>query len=266
MKKYTISALPANAVTYNESFALSRDDICFFERLHTHDYFEIEYIYFGEGIQVINGVSYAVRSGDVILLSPEDSHSYYSSTDMRIINCCFSENAFSELKYMTEGCDKAVTLTDEDRASFEELLHLFEGELKREIPSETVCKAYLSAICSLFLRNNKSSALPAFWQPIISYTAVNYADITLESAAKRAHLSKNYFCRKFKKDFGVTFTEYTAHLKIQRAKQLLLLSELSVTEIMTRVGYTNSKLFYKNFKGHTGTTPAKYRQKEGNVK
>ncbi len=254
MKTYKLAELSNGG-----DFFQARDEACFFEKIHTHDYYEMEYIYDGRGVQIIDGVAREVCAGDLLLILPSATHSYYSVTDMKILNCGFSEAAFADLKHAAKSCVPAVSLGAEDRDAFEKLAALLEAELERADSSYSVCKAYLAALFSIFSRNAGTGEPSPFWQQIISYIAASPAEVTLSEVCRRAHLSKTYFCRKFKSRFGVTFTEYTAHLKIQHSKQLLLRSELSVTEIMEESGYSSSKLFYKHFKKYTGTTPARYR-------
>ncbi|MBR6728694.1 MAG: helix-turn-helix transcriptional regulator, partial [Clostridia bacterium] len=59
---------------------------------------------------------------------------------------------------------------------------------------------------------------------------------------------------------GCSFNEYINHLRIEKAKALLLRPELALAQISSIVGYENRSYFGKIFKAKTGTTPAKYRQ------
>ncbi|MFD0677673.1 MULTISPECIES: helix-turn-helix domain-containing protein [unclassified Paenibacillus] len=81
---------------------------------------------------------------------------------------------------------------------------------------------------------------------------------SLTSIAEQFGLNPSYLSRLFKKLNGQSFVQFTANLKIEKAKQLLLNTNLSVSEIAEAVGYTE-RTFGRVFKNVTSTTPANYR-------
>jgi two-component system response regulator YesN len=83
--------------------------------------------------------------------------------------------------------------------------------------------------------------------------------ISLEEVADHLHLNPSYFSRLFKKELGMTFIEYVTLLKMERAKELLDQTSLSVGEICEQLGYDNQSYFIKTFKAHSGATPMEYR-------
>lgn len=84
--------------------------------------------------------------------------------------------------------------------------------------------------------------------------------LTLDLLARQARLSKYHFVRLFKKHLGETPYEYLTGCRINRAKFLLRSTGDSLDEIAEAVGYMSKSNFIAQFKGQTGTTPAKYRQ------
>jgi len=96
--------------------------------------------------------------------------------------------------------------------------------------------------------------------------AQNYIDenylkqLTLEDVADYVHLSVYYFSHMFKKEIGMTFVEYVTEKKISKAQQLLLTTDLSISDIAREVGYWDSNYFGKVFKNTVGTTPSQYRK------
>ncbi|TBL80725.1 helix-turn-helix domain-containing protein [Paenibacillus thalictri] len=86
---------------------------------------------------------------------------------------------------------------------------------------------------------------------------------SLTSVAEQFGLNPSYLSRLFKKLSGQSFVQFTANLKIEKAKQLLLTTQLSVFEIAEAVGYTE-RTFGRVFKNVTGTTPANYRVQHKN--
>ena len=62
-----------------------------------------------------------------------------------------------------------------------------------------------------------------------------------------------------KKYCGKSFSAYLKEKRLNEASELLKTTDLSVTEVMERVGYSDKKLFYAHFKEMFGNTPGKYR-------
>ncbi|WP_420871916.1 helix-turn-helix domain-containing protein [Cohnella rhizosphaerae] len=73
------------------------------------------------------------------------------------------------------------------------------------------------------------------------------------------HINSSYFSRLFKRETGYNFIQYVTNAKMERAKELLARSNISVEEVAARLGYENKSYFAKLFKKHIGGTPGEYR-------
>ena len=85
-------------------------------------------------------------------------------------------------------------------------------------------------------------------------------DLTLKALAAASYLSPFHFARLFKKLTGVSPHNYLAGIRATRAQLLLAETDLSVTEIGTRVGYLSGSHFTKAFRIATGATPREFRR------
>ncbi len=85
--------------------------------------------------------------------------------------------------------------------------------------------------------------------------------ISCDSMAEMVSMNPSYFSRLFKKEVGVSFTDYLNYVRISRAKQLLELEGMTIEEIVSEIGLQNNSCFYRLFKKKVGTTPGKYREK-----
>ena len=83
-----------------------------------------------------------------------------------------------------------------------------------------------------------------------------------EQIARFLFLNVDYLNRVFKKETGITLSEYISGQRIEKAKELLLTSTLSVSEIALEVGFQSFSYFSKIFKKKTGMEPSKYRKDE----
>ncbi|MGM0873188.1 MAG: response regulator transcription factor [Bacillota bacterium] len=96
--------------------------------------------------------------------------------------------------------------------------------------------------------------------------AMSYVDehldeqLSLKEVANYVHLNPSYFSVLFKEQANMTFSEYVTRSRLQKAKNLLIVSNLSVADIAEDVGYSTSKYFIKLFKEYEGQTPSQYRK------
>ncbi|HEY6761622.1 MAG TPA: helix-turn-helix transcriptional regulator [Baekduia sp.] len=90
----------------------------------------------------------------------------------------------------------------------------------------------------------------------------DYADPELDVAelARRAHASVAHFSRTFKETFGETPHQYLQTRRIERAQELLRLSDLTVSQVCLAVGYTSLGSFSATFKRTVGTAPSAWRE------
>lgn len=84
---------------------------------------------------------------------------------------------------------------------------------------------------------------------------------TAEEAALRFGLSLSNFSHRFKGETGTTFRRFLGELRMDRARDLLLSTELSLTDIVREIGYADTNSFIKKFKGEAGMTPMEYRRR-----
>lgn len=86
-------------------------------------------------------------------------------------------------------------------------------------------------------------------------------EITRKMLEDAIHLNRDYLNRLFKKETGMSLAEYIVEKKMDTARELLVMTDLSVGEVGYWVGYENFSYFSRYFKKITGDSPASYRQK-----
>ncbi len=85
-------------------------------------------------------------------------------------------------------------------------------------------------------------------------------NLTLEEIAQAVHLSPFYFSRRFKKETGQSPIEYVFRLKIAQARNILLTTSSSISEIADFLGYSSEASFINAFRLRTGMSPGAYRK------
>ncbi len=88
-----------------------------------------------------------------------------------------------------------------------------------------------------------------------------YENIDHGAIASTVGLSPKYLSVLFKKEVGITVSEYIQHTKIEEAKKLLAYSKTPISEICTLLTFNDQSYFTKVFKRVTGVTPKFYRER-----
>ena len=124
------------------------------------------------------------------------------------------------------------------------LLEFIEGFLKEE----RLCKADIAGTTGM-------------QRELLAYIQEHYTEkITLAMLAGEFHLSEKYISWYFKENFYISFIQYVSHLRMMKAKDLLLITEQPVTEIAFSCGYPSVNYFIRSFKREHGVTPLQYRK------
>lgn len=87
-------------------------------------------------------------------------------------------------------------------------------------------------------------------------------ELSVESIAKNANISKSAMYRRFQSCFGCTVSEYITEKRIEKATELLTKSNLSVEEISRVVGFSSGSYFSKIFKKKRGISPSQFKNSQ----
>ena len=252
---------------------------CFFWHHHP----EIELVY----VEAVNGIRHVGRDisgfteSDLLLIGSNVPHlnfDYGIQTECRQLVLQMRENflqdiifpvpEFDNIKKLLERSYLGLSFSGEtkktvveklneikDKNSFDSLMGLIEilqvlaatDEVKELNKEDTRIKWFL---------NDKIRM-----GTIYDYIHENYdKKPNVNEIAKIVSLSTPAFCRYFKKQTNMTFTEFVNNYRINQAK-IFLLKDYSVTEVCFQVGFESLSYFNKLFKQHTGETPSEFRRK-----
>lgn len=119
---------------------------------------------------------------------------------------------------------------------------------------------------SLFEQKEASALEPELQEErtitnIICYLQAHISeDVSLSVLSDNFHLSSQYISQLFKSEIGVNFLAYLTHIRVEKAKKLLLSTSLSIAEVAEQTGYGDYRVFTKVFKKSEGITPSQYRR------
>ena len=100
---------------------------------------------------------------------------------------------------------------------------------------------------------------------VLEFINQNYGDrkLSLNMLAEEFHFSAPYLSKLFKQTTETNFLDYLINLRVKKAQEMLLHTNLSINEIAERVGYPTYHSFMQIFKKYTGVTPSEYRSTMG---
>lgn len=94
-------------------------------------------------------------------------------------------------------------------------------------------------------------------QPALNYiSSHNLNEITIPALANVCNMSVSGFREKFKNELGISPIKYIAELKIQKAQNMLMKENMSVSSIALNLGFSDVGYFSKFYKKHTGRNPS----------
>lgn len=119
--------------------------------------------------------------------------------------------------------------------------------------------AIIRKYCML-VNNYSRRAFSSLVQTCMDYVDFHYnSDLSLSGLATMCSVSSSYLSSLFKKEVGMTITDYIHYTRIRQSLILLNASSLSVGEIASRCGFSDANYFTRTFKKLQGKTPKAYR-------
>ncbi len=278
----SMPALPVRCVITNSTEATITADA------HLHS--EIELIRVLEGNMTIhfNQQNITLYTGDLIFINSMVVHATsipdHLTTKIFVLQfnptALYTQPIFSKHQHLLSFINQTDCLfhlfTQKEQAPHKEIEELIEKIIfefiHKEITFEMSIKSYLYRILSLFYRSNmlqlktpdllsKNNELLNKLEPIFNYTESHYMeDITVEDISDMAHFNYSYFCRLFKKATGKSYIEYLNYVRISMAEELLRTTNLPISTLLERTGFTSLSYFNRVFKQHKGISPSVYRK------
>lgn len=120
---------------------------------------------------------------------------------------------------------------------------------------------FLKTVCD-YVDSKKKSHNTNLKDHVLRYIDENLADmdLSLTSLSLKFEVNAPYLSRFIKEQSGETFIDYVNKQRVGLAKQLMLDTEDTITEITTKVGFSNSNTFIRVFKRYEGITPGQFRK------
>lgn len=250
--------------------------------MHRHEAWELYYVTHGKGIRMTGDTMMPFAEGDVVLIPPSMPHFWEYNDD--------SANADGEITYLMvafsqELIDRCITFFPEIRnklyshvlpsealkygnESSSEIRHIllrmkgFDdiGQLSEMI--RLLPLIFTASDHVLIGRTIKIERDLRRMQQISEYVMAHYVHhIALDDVASHIGMNRSSFCTFFKRNKGITFSQFVTSYRLTTACELLRTTREPISDICFAVGFNDFPHFERIFKTTYGMSPTKYRNR-----
>ncbi len=260
-----------------------------FPYLHRHNCFEVFYVYSGRCRHYVDGKLKILEEGDFCIIGPDTVHAIEMLQDEDIVFLfLISQEAFNAsflslfrknprlLEFFDAILNKKqygsyiLYSTGKDTWMHELVYHMYRDNLERDYLMQASISSQLCQIFIHLLRNYEMEATiesPQESKPerrfveLIHYLTDHYNSTTLQETAEHFGYSEVYISCLIRKAVGRTFTDYVTQIRMDRAREMLSDTTLSITDIALNTGFYDTSHFTNKFKKCCGVTPSSFRKK-----
>lgn len=248
--------------------------------LHCHNYFQMVGIFSGKGTLVVNDNTFEIDKEHMYLFSPQQMHAIYCSnnnlTPLKLLDIKFN---IADPGLFRDLIDLGFKLKIDDFGWFTRLFDKIISESAQQKPYYySVISGYLNEMLVRIVREgkgiptaNNDEDLPHIntykgidVKSLMQYIDFNYSHIiSLEDLSTLAGVNKTTLISIFKEVYGTTPIRYINRVRLRKAKELLVNTDTSVSEIADLVGFQSIHYFSRFFKAKEKCTPMEYRMYNG---
>lgn len=239
-------------------------------------YYHVHIILSGSGYLETDGTCYSLSRGQIFVLRPDVEAYYYADEQNPWYYCWASFDGSSASYYMEmAGMPEGVYVRDtyENPEVFLDLVNQLLTPPNLSITNELrrtsvlfnfiaeLIQSYQIGLQTPQKAHKFDQASRAYVDQAIEYIRLNYPIIKVNDISSYIGLNRSYLTYLFKKSLNMSPQEYLVNYRLEKGRQLLLTTNMSVQEIASHIGYDNPLAFSKIFKKHYHLSPTNFRQK-----
>lgn len=237
---------------------------------HTHAFAELFYVVGGCGQFRIEDELHSVSTGDLVIVNPNVEHTE-TSLDAKPLEYIVLGVENLELSVKNDQDGRFYIVNFQNKRD-EVLLYLrtMLREIEAKSPGyEIICQDLLDILVMQLMRQTDFSATLTpvcrrsghICAAVRRYIDNHYKeDLSLESLAQIAHVSKYHIAHIFSKEYGISPMNYLAMCRIEESRQLLSTTDYSLTHIAHILGFSSGSYFSQSFRKLEGISPMEYRR------
>ncbi len=243
-------------VRVSSELSLRKHTLCQVPYYHTHDFYELIYVYQGRGGQYLPDEKEPLEMGEgaLCLLTPGKIHAMMPAAENDIVlKLILPGNVFKGLMERFE--------TDGAKAWAQKLL--MEGLLEEMYRKEGCQRLVVDSLLNLLFVSLERTVMEhrqgGFLYAVSNYIRKNLPDACLKGLADEMGYSPRHMGRKIMEASGGSFSDLLTRIRLQRAAELLQDTHLPVEAVARECGYQTTSGFYKGFIKIYGMAPGEYR-------
>lgn len=259
------------------------------EKMHTHNFFEVNYVMSGKCKMIFENEIRELTTGQLCIIAPHSRHDVTVDDDSVVVSLMLRKNTFETtffkllaqedllatffrniLYSQKESANYMLFSTDNSEEIRSAIKNVFMECHLSDSYSNTCVVSRIHLFFSLLLRRHSDTiqfydhqqnmGSHGNFTQVLQYIQSNYQTVTLEQLATVFHYNSSYLSRLIKKNTGQTLLDILTNLKMSKASDLLLHTNLKIEEIAVLSGYQSVDHFSRLFKKNNGMSPQKYRQ------
>ncbi len=237
---------------------------------NVRDCFLIHYIQKGKGFYKTGGKIHRVDRGSLFCIFPRDVVWYYtdSADPWSFYWFAFNGRLAAKLLEQTGITRENPVLALKEENAVPKLMDALLAEFEAETPDDLPLTGHL---CFLLSELEKSQLVRSpreggkkssgYVEKALNYIHVNYhRDVQVAALASYVGLERSYFSKLFNQTTGYPPQTYLLRYRLEKARELLKTTGLSIGEISECTGFSDGFYFSRAFKNFTGLAPAAYRK------
>ncbi len=243
--------------------------------VHLHRQLELIYVLSGSTTVTVEQQEFHLLPGQGVLVFPNQMHGLKNIDAGQNLLCifepdfCHSFRHFFQNKKPAHNDFSIDALSEHSPIALKGLTSLAASmEKDRPTPSDTqmYAEGYLTLLLAdllplLPLQTRINTEDLELEQRLLLYLDGHYTEeLSLESLSKEFGVSRFVLSRIFTEKLHTTFPDYVNSRRLDYARDLLLSTELSVTQIALDAGFGSSRTFFRTFQDSFHTTPGAYRR------
>lgn len=242
----------------------------FFNDMHNHPFCEILLVKEGGGKTIIDGQSYQIKKGDLVIYNFQELHQEIVTEES--MTTMFATIGNLKLVDFEKECLRRETdypiVNCGD--SYEKIVTLYENMIEESTNKkpfyESAVQGYSIELVVEVLRLTEYAPSEEI-EDLPYLKAKEFIDenfvkqITLDDICNSIFISKYYLSRSFKEHMGLSPIKYIIFKRIEKAEELLKTTDYKVKKIASMVGYDDDIHFGKTFKKYNKMSPNAFREK-----
>ena len=256
--------------------------------VHKHNYLEMMIVLCGSITHTIGEELLTLEEGDILILNKHISHSIkkadtpdigvnviISDSFMDTLSASLADTVFADMALENSKADGAGMFLYFKAQGNKQINNIIENmlfELTEYRSDMKILRGTVSLLFNYLSLKSESMLRQASHRPgresgrmkqILSYVKSNYRSATLGELSDIMYLSSPYLSKLISEYFGMSFKEMLLAERIERARELILKTDLPIGDIIHSVGYENESYFHRAYRAATGKTPLATRKEAG---